>query len=239
MTTSILLLTWDRYDLMVKCVDKALSSAGVPFELIVCDNGSTDNRVFEYIASKNPKHFLRNKENIGYGGGANQMLLRMTTDYFVVLDNDIYLPDNWLKELVETHQKIPNSGYVGIHCVLNLPDEEVINGVRIRPTRNPFGIKFSSREVLDKVGYFNEEYSPYGCDDNDLFFRSHLSGFGNYYLADLRSEHLGTGSDDSGEYRDKKDEALKRSGLLLGQNMQKYMSTNNFYIPPPKRIEYD
>ena len=45
---SLLLNTIDRYDLTVKCIGGALANCGYsPIELLVCDNGSKDQRVIE------------------------------------------------------------------------------------------------------------------------------------------------------------------------------------------------
>ena len=149
-------------------------------------------------------------------------------DYYAILANDILLPNNWLKEMVRYAETIPNTGIVGIHCVETLPEKDA-NGVH--PTWCPFGDWLISAEVIKKIGYFNTDHDPYGMQDSDFGYRATKAGFYNYYLADLRAEHIGHDVGNGTPYRAMKDESLARAGQVYFEGVERYNQTNNLYLP--------
>lgn len=237
MICSILLCTIDRLELTIKCVGNALATAGYPFELLSVDNGSTDIRVIDYVKSLTPRYHKLNKTNLGYAPMLNTMLWHARGTYFCVIDNDIMLPNNWLKKLVEVNRAIPESGISGYHCVQTLHPVEVRNGMEIHPGEAVHGIKFFSRSVLKNVGYFCEDFCPYGNEDVDYNRRCRLAGFTNYYLGGGdRAQHLGEDCSEKTPYRMMKWESLKHAADVLGQRFAYYDSGGSYYIGPPERL---
>lgn len=192
---SILLLTIDRYELTKQCVGKALEEAGIKYELLVCDNGSKDKRTIEYIESLKPAYFRKNKENLGIGAMYNHMMTKAKGAYFCIIDNDIELPKNWLKDAVEDYGDI--DGIIGFKCVEGNNPEYV------------YGTKFFSRLRYEEIGGFDTKFGLYGLEDGDLNKRMIKAGYINGYIGE--SVHLGVGEHDEGEYRKMKDEALKEA----------------------------
>lgn len=229
---SILLCTIDRYDLTVKCVGKALATAGYAYELLSVDNGSTDMRVVDYVASLNPAYHRLNSMNEGYAPMLNQMLLRAKGEYLCVIDNDIELPEAWLRLLVEANQKIVNSGISGIHCICDLLGVTEENGVRVH-FQGPYGIKFFNRAVLDKIGYYWEEYSPYGNEDVEMHIRVKMAGFRSYYLAGYTSVHHGNDVGEQSAYRKMKWASLERASVTLARRQKYFDDTGDYYVGPP------
>lgn len=236
--TSILLCTIDRYDLTVQCVGSALAEAsknfGTSFELLHVDNGSVDKRVPEYIAEFNPVYQRLNTDNQGYAPMLNQMLLRAAGDYLCVIDNDILLPPNWLEEMIHANLRIADSGVSSYHCVQDLPAPEYFNGVEVHFRESVFGVKFYSRAVIEKIGYYLDEYSPYGNEDVDFNLRCHMAGLKNYYIGGgLRAKHLGDDCASQSPYRQMKWASLKQASLVLDRQSAYYRDTGNLYIAPP------
>ena len=231
---SIINVTWDHYALATRCLGPSLKVAGYDYELLSCDNGSREQKVIEYVASLKPVFHQLNSSNLGYAPCLNQMLLRAKGDYLCVLDPDIELPSGWLARLVECNQAIPNSGVCGVHCLFGIPEAKTINGASVRPDECVFGVKFFSRAVLDKVGYYVEEFSPYGLEDRDYLRRVIRSGFTNYYVDGLSSTHHGAGQ--TGEYRKLKDVCLEKFWRKFEANLVEYDKTGNYYVGPPKML---
>ncbi len=84
------------------------------YEIIVVDNGSTDDSVstVEKIQNLNPKlqanpkiQILKLKQNIGFAGGNNEGIRKAKGKYVVLLNNDCTVDRNWLKELVAVAEK--------------------------------------------------------------------------------------------------------------------------------------
>jgi len=189
---SILLLTIDRYELTKKCVGKALEEAGADYELLVCDNGSKDKRTLDYINSLKPVYFRKNFKNKGIGCMYNFLATKAKGDFICIIDNDIELPSNWLKDAVESYKE--NDGILGWKCVEG-PNKDYV-----------YGTKFLSKKRFDEMNGFDEKYGLYGLEDSDLNKRIVEAGYVNRYVGN--SIHLGVGEHDQGEYRKMKDKAL-------------------------------
>lgn len=149
-------------------------------------------------------------------------------DYYAICANDILLPKGWLRQMVETAERLPNTGIVGIHCVEWLPDVDE-NGVR--PTWCPFGDWLISKAVIDKIGYFNTEHDPYGMQDSDYGYRATKAGFYNYYIPNLKAEHIGHDVGNGTEYRKMKDEGLNKALATYNKWVSHYDITGNLYLP--------
>lgn len=232
---SILLLTIDRYELTEKYVSLALDRANYPYELLVCDNGSTDKRTIDFISSLKPAAHILNSENKGIYSGLNSLLEKAKGEYFVKIDNDIELPENWLKSFVETYEAIPNAGMAGIHCVHSLPPAKEINGIKVHLNPRTFGTMFWSRALFDKIGYFNEAFTPYGLGDSEYMQRSLYSGHINFYLNGLEAIHQGHDIGEDSDYRRNKTKSLERNEELFYFFLSFYESSKNYYLPKNNR----
>jgi glycosyltransferase involved in cell wall biosynthesis len=228
---SILLLTLDRLEHTKKYVPQALETAGTPYELLVCDNGSSDPGVNEFIKTLNPKLHIRNHENKGVYTGLNSLLQWATGDYFVKIDNDIELPNNWLKLFTDTYKRIPNAGMAGIHTVELLPDPQVVNGVTIHPSGKTYGTMFWSKKVFDKVGFFNEKFNPYGLGDSEYMVRIEKSGFMNFYLHNVSAVHRGFDGGSPTPYRKMKSASCSKNIPIYDAAFREYDRLNNYYLP--------
>lgn len=247
MVVDILLNTIDRYELTVRCIGKALQTAGHSYGLMVCDNGSSDERVIDYIRTLNPWRFFVNARNEGCAQMHNQMLLCSRANLFVLLDNDIELRrENWLRDLVDAWVGAKNAGVnpgmLGIHSDQLCPEHHapvtLSNGTVLHVASPPkedaiFGTRMFSREVLDKVGYFCEDYGTYSLCDNEYNTRVHHSGFVNAYISGPSGLHLGWDVGENSAYRRMKDESMRLAGPVFARNMAGYFSAKNFYLPPP------
>ena len=187
---SIILHTINRYHITKEYIGKALRTAGYPFELCLTDNGSNEIEIFEWIEQQKPKQYIRNGYNAGTAQSINKMIQLNPSDYYCFIGNDIDLPDNWLRAMVEHAEAIPNSGMVGINWRPVEYATETINGKAICKTDRVFGDVLFSQQVIDKLGGACEDYGVYGLWDSDFAIRCKIAGFINYYIAGMRSEHM-------------------------------------------------
>lgn len=250
---SILLNTIDRYDLTVKCIGGALANCGYsPIELLVCDNGSKDSRVVEYMRSLNPSYLRMNERNEGCAQMHNQMLLRASGRYFCLLDNDIELYSGWLSDLVDSYRRMENAYIAGVvrppgiaaiyttglspeqHPAVCLPGGMVIHPAHPPKQDAAFGTRLFDRIVLGTVGYFCEDYGTYGLCDNEYNSRVYASGFINYYIEGPPANHSGVDVGENSEYRRMKDESLRIAAPKMNANLKRYEETGNYYLPAPE-----
>ena len=135
-------------------------------------------------------------------------------DYIAFCSNDITMQPHWLSKAIHALNTIPDIGTIGFHCVEGLQPHEEINGIMVHPTFTSFGNMVISRKVIDHVGRFNEEYDPYGMQDADYAYRLNCLGYKNYYLYDVKSEHIGADVGSGTEYRAMKDEGLSKASKV-------------------------
>ena len=71
-------------------------------DVIVADNASTDDSL-GFISKFKSVRLIQNETNSGFAGGYNEALekLKGTYDYYILLNSDIQVTENWIAPLVE------------------------------------------------------------------------------------------------------------------------------------------
>jgi GT2 family glycosyltransferase len=230
---SILTVTYNRSALARECLGPSLERAGWPYELLSVDNGSTDD-VATYIQTLDPVYHSFNGENLGYAKALNEMLAQTQAEYVCVVDPDLTLSHGWLHRLVTTHQMIENAGLSSIYCVQDLPQAQEVSGVVIYPKAEVYGVKFLSRRVIERIGYFYEGLGRYGNEDLDYNYRCTLAGLQNYYVSGVLCDHTGDDSYDQSEYRQFKWHELRKADELWQVRKQYLKETGDYYVPCPE-----
>lgn len=184
-------------------------------ELIWIDNGSTDG-VERLIEKYKPEVFLK-RANDCLSKSKNAAYALCRGDWVIDLENDFFMPDNWLEIMLDYGKTIPNSGIIAtrvgfwdslLQLEYQTPITE-INGKKIQLTR-AIGPRIFSKEVFKRCGFLTENYGFYGAEDFEITERSARAGLSNYIIPDLVADHRGIGPWDNGEYRAKKNEGLNQ-----------------------------
>ncbi|MCD6354842.1 MAG: glycosyltransferase family 2 protein [Prolixibacteraceae bacterium] len=99
---AIVILNWNGEKLFSKFLPSVTeNSKGVNIEIIVADNGSTDQSI-AYLQKNFPSvKIIDLKENYGFTEGYNRALKQVVADYFVLLNSDVYVTGNWLSPCLE------------------------------------------------------------------------------------------------------------------------------------------
>jgi GT2 family glycosyltransferase len=209
MRTSLLVLTFNRAEIVERSVSHNLATAGAPIdELVWVDNGSTDD-VRVVMNRFDPDVCVLNKTNLGVSKGYNRAYALATGDYIVIVDSDFLLPDRWLATFQQYVTSIPNTG---VACILHkylqpnyvLLNTRWSNGLCYAPC-SPRGCRFVSRELLvKKIGFLREEFGPYGLEDLEWRRRAvrvcNEEGLITYAIMGQMAEHLGIDKADAPEY---------------------------------------
>lgn len=115
-----------------------------------------------------------NREGIANAlNDAIDLLKKGNYDALAFLANDIIEPDNWLIKKAMALDSYERAGIVASSLDFNreyFNNEHIISNWLI------------SKEVIDKIGYFNEDYYPYGPIDLEYCERVWLGGFCTYYV---------------------------------------------------------
>jgi len=171
-------------------------------KIIIIDNASSDNTP-KIIKKKYPQiRIIRNKQNLGFSKGVNQGLEIALEDkemkYVLLLNNDTQVERNFLEKLVSTAQSKKAIGIVAPalkHYVKNQLfyglEGHLDKNIGICTHRNLRSLRsrklvyadfvsgccmLIKREVLEKIGLFEEKYYLY-LEDVDYCLMAKKEGF--------------------------------------------------------------
>ena len=127
---SVLVSNYNYAEYIAQAIDSVLEQTYPNFELIICDDGSTDNsrEVISGYCLRDPRVFLITKENGGQASGFNAALAASTGDLICFFDSDDILRPAKLACMVEAHRQAPNAGF-GVHRVQRVNRQRRPQGV--------------------------------------------------------------------------------------------------------------
>lgn len=121
MKVCLLVLNWNAGKYISRCLDslQKLHLDHFDLEIVVIDNGSTDNSS-SFIKEKYPKlTFLRNDKNLGYAGGNNiglKYALFHGSDFIWIVNPDVEVHPESLLQLIKAANENPKAGIFGSKC---------------------------------------------------------------------------------------------------------------------------
>lgn len=111
---SIVIVNFNSWDLLDKCLDTIpLAAGGHPYETIVVDNASQEDKSAELLARHPWIRFSRNEANLGFAAANNRGILASRGDYILLLNPDTEAEPGSFMELVRFLEMVPNAGIVG------------------------------------------------------------------------------------------------------------------------------
>ena len=126
---SVIILNRDHGLLLRRCIDSILNkTTWGNYEIVICENGSTEKDVLEYYEElrKNPRVRITEWTEGGefnYSRLNNYGAKSADGDYYVLLNNDTeVITDDWIEEMLGLAQR-QDVGPVG--CMLRYPDDSI------------------------------------------------------------------------------------------------------------------
>lgn len=212
---TVVIPTWNHSDLLGECLSSLRGQSFQDFDVLVVDDGSSDN-IAGLVASDFPEvRVLRLPENKGFAAAVNAGLREVQTELVFLLNNDMTLDPACLAKLAgaamdggpaliaplvlwrDDPETIYSAGdlqrangrpeSVGFRCPLaGFEFPETVFGVSA-------GAGLYRREVFDRVGLFDERFIAY-FEDSDLNFRARLAGFSAICVPEAVAYHVGSAS---------------------------------------------
>ncbi len=107
---SIILPTYNRSNLLREAIESAQRQTFTDFEILVIDDGSTDDTrsVIERISDTRIKYFY--KSNGGVSSARNVGLVNAVGEYVAFLDSDDLWPEEHLETMLDKLEKTPDYG---------------------------------------------------------------------------------------------------------------------------------
>jgi GT2 family glycosyltransferase len=214
---SVVIVNWNRRDLLRACLDSLAAQTFTDFEIIVVDNGSTDDSAAMVREYPRQIQLIENRENRGFCAANNQGFSVSQSEYIALLNNDAEADPGWLQAMLDAIQIKPDVGETDIGMVaskiLVWEDPRIIDkcGHLIYPDGQNRGRghgqmdqgQFNRQEevlwpdgcaalyrraMLNEVGGFDEEFFAY-ADDAELGLRARIAGWTCLYAPGAVVKH--------------------------------------------------
>jgi len=105
----------ETLDVLKVCLESMRREAGLPFDLLVFDNGSCAEARDFLVSEKEAgriQYLLLSEKNMGKGGAWNMMLAGAPGEIIAYTDSDVLFSPGWLKRSVELLEAFPDVGMV-------------------------------------------------------------------------------------------------------------------------------
>lgn len=216
---SIIILSYNRSDLLSACLASLYKDIKTDFEVIVVDNASKDDSVAVVKRNFKKVNLIENNENSGFAKGCNLGAKQAKGNFLLFFNSDASVINDPLPDLLRTFEQYPEAAVVG-GLLLNHDHTLQRSFGGFYFLKNVFRMLFQGekgelekyksttvlevdwvsggfmmvrKDVFDKVKGFNESYFMY-IEDMDLCYRIKKIGSKIYVNPNAKVEHLGQGS---------------------------------------------
>jgi GT2 family glycosyltransferase len=211
-SVSVIVVNWNGRHHLARCLPSLQAQTYRDFEMVVVDNGSTDDSV-TWLAREYPKaRILRNPSNLGFAAANNQAFRATESPYLVTLNNDTEAATDWLAELVAAVESDAIVGMVASQMLLaHAPSTIDSAGIQVDWTGTAWqrrhgepadkasgfeevfgpcaGAALYRRSMLSEIGLFDETFFAY-YEDVDLAWRAQNAGWRCIYAPQARVFHI-------------------------------------------------
>ena len=102
---AVVILNWNGRKHLEQFLPSVTAATYSNYEVIVADNGSTDDSL-SFLQLHYPGiRTILFKENYGFAKGYNEALKQVKADYYVLLNSDVEVQPGWLEPMVELLEK--------------------------------------------------------------------------------------------------------------------------------------
>ena len=220
-TVSVIVVNHNTCDLLRECLRSVRAeAAGLPTQVIVVDNASSDGSVAVVRAEFPEVRLIESPSNLGFSKANNAGLRASSSPYALLLNSDARLLPGALRAMASFMETHPDVGIVGprllnadgslqLSCgIPPTPWTEVCNKLllhipfpffkmgdwahdRVREVGWVTGAcLLARRAMLDRIGLLDEGMFMY-YEDLDLCLRARRAGWKVCYLPDAQAVHLG------------------------------------------------
>ena len=211
---SVVVVTWNGRHHLDACLDALAAQRGVRAEVILVDNGSTDDTVAHVRSGHPGVRLVALNENRGFAGGNNAGAAEARAPIVAFLNNDTAADPGWLKALLGGLDRAAGFA-LATSRIVYMHDPQVIDsagdgflraggafkrlhGMRAADAAEPsevFGVCGAAclmpKAVFDELGGFDEDFFA-SHEDVDLSYRARLRGYRVRYVPDAVVLHHGS-----------------------------------------------
>ena len=252
----IIIPIYNAYDATVNCIESVIKNTDLKENgLILINDCSPDERISTHINAVKEQYpelniaVIENEGNKGFVGTVN-VGMRYSKNDVLLLNSDTIVPQNWLDKMkicAYSQPKVATVTAMSNNATLasvpqglmrnEIPEDitldeynEMLDKCAYReypqlPTAHGFCV-YIRREVLDKVGYFDEESFGRGYgEENDFSYRCMDFGFKNLLCDDVVVYHL-----ESQSFSNERDKVIEAHSKILEGRYHDYCESMEYWF---------
>ena len=202
---SVIIVTYNSAAFIRGCLEALEGQAFHDFEVIVVDNGSTDDTLELVSSYSEVNRIIEERSNLGFAGGNNLGATYARGEYIALLNPDTIAEPHWLSSLVDAMDAHPEVGICaskllvyGSEVIDSAGDGCLAIGRGFKRgegkdtgmySRDEYifgacgGAMMIRRAVIDEIGFFDLDFFLI-YEDTDFCFRAQLAGWKCFYVSD-------------------------------------------------------
>ena len=226
-TASIIIPHYNGRHHLADCLGALAAQTCRDFEVILVDNGSTDDSVAYTRAHYPWVQVVELGRNTGFTGACNAGYAAARGEIIVLLNNDTAVAPDWLAAILAAFRRHPRVGIVAGKMLLfdqrdrlhTAGDYYRLDGIpgnrgvwqkdagQYDQERFVFsacgGAAAYRRALIEEIGFLDDDFF-FSCEDVDMGWRAHLAGWRVLYVPDAVVYHKlkATGGDVTSSYYD-------------------------------------
>jgi GT2 family glycosyltransferase len=223
--------------LLGRCIRSVMVGARPNVEIIVVDNGSTDDSVGAALREAPGATIVRQPGNVGFTGAANAGIRVSRGRWVALLNNDTEVAPSWLNECTAAIDRHPEAAFLACRildygcrdrlfsagdCFLRAGvgyrrGQDLADGVRHASECEVFSAcgcaALYRRAVLQELRGFDDHFFAY-LEDVELALRFQAAGYRGYYVPSACVYHVGSATA-GGEFSALSVRLRTRNAILL------------------------
>jgi hypothetical protein len=164
---AVVILNWNGQQWLEKFLPTVIEKSSMA-NIYIADNASTDDSV-SLIENNFPSvKIIQNRLNEGYAKGYNDALKDLKEKYFVLLNSDIEVTDNWIEPIINLMEENPNISA----CQPKILDYNNKDSFEYAGASGGYidnlGYPFTRGRIFDEIEFDNNQYD----DVKEIFWAS-------------------------------------------------------------------
>jgi GT2 family glycosyltransferase len=200
---TVIVTVHNHANVVIPCIESVLKWTSMPYNLLIVNDASTEQELLLYLEKISKFAFVKvvhNEPNLGYLMSVNNAI-RSTLSDVVLLNSDTIVTKNWLDKMYScaySNDKISTVSPLSNNATLcSVPEFMKPNEIPKGMTVDSFAemvekvseynypiistcvgfCMYIKRKVIDKIGLFDEVFSPGYEEENDFCMRAYKAGF--------------------------------------------------------------
>ncbi len=166
---AVVILNWNGVDFLKKFLPPLIRNTDPALaDIWVADNGSMDDSVTTVKSDFPQVKLIEMEQNYGFAEGYNRALNQIDASYFVLLNSDVEVSENWLEPMYKTISEKPDVGACGPKILSWHKREEFEHAGAAGGFLDKYGYPFCRGRIFNVLEIDNGQFD----DNSDIFWAS-------------------------------------------------------------------